>query len=78
MLCAAVYVGAVAGGCSATARCKPAAPRVKSFVLEEMMVMELQRRMESGRFSAAGLVKMHQQRIIAIYQHGPRLKAVIK
>jgi amidase len=51
---------------------------VKPFELEEMTVLELQRGMESGRFTSAGLVERYQRRITEVDQHGPRLKSVIE
>ena len=46
--------------------------------MEEMTVVELQRGMASGRFTAAGLVEFYKQRIHEIDQHGSSLKAVIE
>lgn len=78
LLGTAACAGVLAGGCSTTTGDKIAAPRVKSFELEEMTVVELQRGMASRRFTAAGLVESYLQRISEIDQHGPRLKAVIE
>src|SRR5690349_21528847 len=78
LLSAAACSGVVAGGCSTTARGRSAAPRVKPFELEEMTVVELQRGMESGRFTSTGLAEMYHQRIIEVDLHGPRLKSVIE
>jgi amidase len=78
LLSAAACSGVVAGGCSTTPRGRTAAPRAKSFELEEMTVVELQRGMESGRFTAAALAEMYHQRIIEVDLHGPRLKSVIE
>ena len=75
---AAACAGVVTGGCSSTTRGRSAAPRVKPFELEEMTVVELQRGMESGRFTAAGLVEMYLQRISEVDQHGPRLNSIIE
>ena len=66
-LSAAAWAGVMAGGCSSTTRGRSAAPRVKSFELEEMTVVELQRGMESGRFTAAGLVEKSTTRMPAIF-----------
>ena len=78
LLGTAACAGVLAGGCSTATGDRIAAPRVKSFELEEMTVAELQRGMASGRFTAAGLVESYLQRISEIDQHGPRLKAVIE
>ena len=75
---AAACAGVWAGGCSTGTRNKSATPPVNSFELEEMTIVELQRGMESGRFTAAGLVKLYQRRISEIDQQGPRLKSVIE
>jgi len=48
------------------------------FELEEMSVVDLQRGMTSGRFTAAGLTKAYLRRIEALDRHGPRLKSVIE
>jgi amidase len=66
------------GGCSTGKGGRANAPKVKSFALEEMPVAELQRGMTSGRFTAAGLVKVYQQRINEIDQRGPRLNTIIE
>ena len=78
LLGAAAWVGATAVGCSSVARGRSAAPRVKSFELEEMTVAGLQRGLASGRFTATGLVQSYRQRISEIDQRGPRLNAVIE
>ena len=78
VLSAAAFAGIVTGGCSTTPRGRSATPRVKPFELEEMTVVELQRGMESGRFTAAGLVGMYQRRISEVDQHGPRLNSIIE
>jgi len=78
VLGAAACAGVLSNGCSTTPRARAAAPRVKPFELEEMTVVELQRGMESGRFTAAGLAEMYHQRIIEVDLHGPRLKSVIE
>jgi amidase len=78
VLSAAACAGVMASGCSSTTPSRTAAQRVKPFELEEMTVVELQRGMESGRFTAAGLVKLYQQRISEVDQHGPSLKSVIE
>jgi amidase len=65
-------------GCSAALPRRKSAAGVKPFKLEEMTVTELQRGMESGRFTARGLVETYQQRIREIDQQGPRLKSVIE
>jgi amidase len=74
----AACAGFSAGGCSVAPRGRSTASRVKPFELEEMTVLELQRGMESGRFTAANLVEKYQQRILEIDQQGPRLKSVIE
>ncbi|MBI5388142.1 MAG: amidase [Verrucomicrobia bacterium] len=74
----AACAGVVAGGCSTPAPSRAAAPRVKSFELEEMTVAELQRGLASGHFTAEGLVEKYRQRISEVDQHGPRLKTVIE
>jgi amidase len=78
LLGAAAFTGAMVGGCSTGKGGRANAPRVKSFALEEMPVAELQRGMTSGRFTAAGLVKVYQQRINEIDQRGPRLNTIIE
>jgi amidase len=75
---AAAGAGIMAVGCSSTTRNRTAVAGVKPFELEELTVVELQRGMASGRFTAAGLVEMYQRRIREIDQHGPRLKSVIE
>jgi amidase len=78
LLSAAACAGFRAGGCSTTPGHRAAASGVKAFELEEMTVLELQRGMESGRFTAANLAERYQQRILEIDQQGPRLKSVIE
>jgi amidase len=51
---------------------------VNPFELEEMTVAELQRGMDSMRFTATSLVKSYCRRISEIDQHGPRLNTVIE
>ena len=50
----------------------------KAFALEEMAVAELQRRMASGRFTAASLARRYLKRIEEVDQRGPGLKSVIE
>jgi amidase len=50
----------------------------KSFLLEETTVAELQRGLDSGRFTAAALVRHYLKRIEQVDRNGPRLKAVIE
>lgn len=51
---------------------------MKAFELEELTVVELQKGLTSGRFTAAGLVKSYLGRITEIDHEGPRLKSVIE
>src|SRR6266496_6597467 len=50
----------------------------KSFALEEMTMSDLQRSMDSGRFTAAVLVRHYLQRIKGVDRKGPRLNSVIE
>ena len=50
----------------------------KAFALEEMTVAELQRRMASGRFTAASLARRYLKRIEEVDRRGPGLKSVIE
>jgi amidase len=78
LLGAAACCGVKAGGCSTATQDTPRATRVKPFELEEMTVVELQRGMVSGRFTAAGLVESYRRRISEIDQRGPKLRSVIE
>ncbi len=48
------------------------------FVLNEVSIGELQKHMESGRYSSADITKLYLDRIQAIDQKGPTLKSVIE
>src|SRR6185295_425078 len=56
-----------------TAAFKPAA-----FELEELTISELQRGMQSGKYSARSLVEKYTHRINEIDKRGPALKSVIE
>ena len=55
-----------------------AAAQTKSFELEEITVDELQRGMQSGRFTARSLAQQYLDRIEAIDKKGPTVNAVIE
>jgi len=78
MSSAAALLGAAAPGCSTGTRDAPAAARLRPFELEEMTILEMQRGMTSGRFTAAGLTHAYLERIEAVDRNGPRLKSVIE
>ena len=75
---ATALLGAVASGCAMASRPGGATARVPPFELEETTIVELQRGMASGRFSAVGLARAYLRRIQALDQGGPRLKSVIE
>ena len=55
-----------------------AAAQTKSFELEEVTVDDLQRGMQSGRFTARSLVQQYLARIDAIDKKGPAINSVIE
>src|SRR3989442_1027401 len=56
---ATALLGAVASGCATASRPGGATARVPPFELEETTIVELQRGMASGRFSAEGLARAY-------------------
>jgi amidase len=63
----------------AVAVTKPAAAfKPAAFELEELTIAELQRGMQSGKYSARSLVEKYTDRINEIDKHGPTLKSVIE
>ncbi|MBI1941036.1 MAG: amidase [Acidobacteria bacterium] len=55
-----------------------ASPKSDSFELEEATIRELQRGMESGRFTARSITESYLERIERIDKHGPTLRAVLE
>lgn len=51
---------------------------IPSFALEEASVMDLQKGMEEGRYSAESITQMYLDRIEAINKKGPAINAVIE
>src|SRR6266498_5518550 len=75
----ALFLGNTVSGSDTRAGFEPV-PRKgrKSFALEEMTVVELQRAMAAGRFTAAALVRQYRKRVEEVDRRGPRLNAVIE
>ncbi len=75
---AVVPGSAMAATTKAPATAAGPAAKVKPFELDEATITELQARMESGKSSAATLVKNYLGRIGEIDRRGPTLRAVIE
>ncbi|WP_019990284.1 amidase [Rudanella lutea] len=80
----AVSLGATSLAMAACGADKPAKTETKTasftddFVLNEVTVSELQKKMQAGEYTAADITKLYLDRIEAIDQNGPGLKSVIE
>ena len=57
---------------------RPAAASIKPFELEEATVAELQRGMQSGKYSARSIAEKYLERIEEVDKRGPAINSVIE